>query len=144
MRPVGYSAIARDIYNYAHYMNQFWKNLQKESIAEWMLIMAIACWGIPDRFFQICAFILTALFFSSKLLQFHNKMTFTQMESKIRAQIAVSTLPDESRLKLNRQLEKVSAFRRFRNSGFVLRRNWRFLAGYLFLGVSVIYVFFSP
>ncbi|NUU68321.1 hypothetical protein HQN64_19740 [Enterobacteriaceae bacterium BIT-l23] len=144
MRPVGYSVIARDIYNYAHDMNQFWKNLQKESIAEWMLIMAIACWGIPDRFFQIWAFILTALFFSGKLLRFHNRMTFAQMESKIRAQIAISTLPEEARLKLNRQLEKVRSFRRFRNSSFVLRRNWRFLAGYLFLGASVIKVLFFP
>jgi hypothetical protein len=59
-----YRNIQKDIRLYARNMNQWWKGLQKDSVAEWALLTTIACWGVPNPFFQMIAFILTVLFFS--------------------------------------------------------------------------------
>jgi len=48
-------------------MNKCWKELQKDSVAEWMLLTTFGCWGIPNRPFQLLAFIITLLVFAGKL-----------------------------------------------------------------------------
>lgn len=43
-----YYSIKKEIRFYARDMNQWWRNLQKDSVAEWVLLTTIGCWGIPN------------------------------------------------------------------------------------------------
>ncbi|WP_411755068.1 hypothetical protein [Serratia sp. (in: enterobacteria)] len=136
-----YKGIRKEILLYARDMNQWWKNLQKDSIAEWLLLTTIGCWGIPDHFFQKTAFILTIIFFSGKLLKISNKRSFSKHESKIKNRITLSSLRENEKSSLLFRLEKIKKFRRTKNTIFIFKRTWRFLLGYIFLMASCFKIF---
>ncbi|WP_254305256.1 hypothetical protein, partial [Citrobacter amalonaticus] len=135
-----YEEIKKEIRVYAHDMNHWWKNLQSDSVAEWVLLTSFACWGIPNRFFQLCAFMLTLIFFASKLSKLHHKHSFIDSEKHISKKIRQAPVSDIQRSALYLRLTKIKKFRRNKNVVFILKRNWRFLAGYLYLTISFVYL----
>ena len=134
-----YYNIKKEIRFYARDMNQWWKNLQKDSVAEWLLLTTIGCWGIPNHLFQMLAFILTILFFTGKLKVLQRKYSFVKSEKVILEKIMKDNIPEEEREMLIYRLGKIKKFRRNRNIIFILKRNWRFIFGYTFLMVSFVY-----
>ncbi|MDC6118806.1 hypothetical protein PJX95_12150 [Serratia rubidaea] len=142
MNSRNYQAIKKDIRLYANDMNQWWKSLQKESVAEWTLLTTFGCWGIPNHVFQITAFILTILLFSGKLLKIKHKHSFSETESSIVNKIKESNITPSEKDALNFRLDKVRGFRKNRNTLFVIKRNWRFLSSYLYLMISFLYILF--
>lgn len=138
-----YEDIKKEIRIYAHDMNHWWKNLQSDSVAEWVLLTSFACWGIPNRFFQLCAFMLTLIFFASKLANLGHRRSFIDSEKCIARKINQAPVSDVQRSALYLRLTKIKKFRRNKNILFVLKRNWRFLAGYCFLMISFVYLVFT-
>lgn len=134
-----YYSIKKEIRFYARDMNQWWKNLQKDSVAEWLLLTTIGCWGIPNHLFQILAFILTILFFTGKLKVLQRKYSFVKSERMILGKIMGDNIPENEREMLLYRLGKIKKFRRNRNIIFIIKRNWRFIFGYTFLMVSFVY-----
>ncbi|WP_225851888.1 hypothetical protein [Citrobacter amalonaticus] len=135
-----YEEIKKEIRVYAHDMNHWWKNLQSDSVAEWVLLTSFACWGIPNRFFQLCAFMLTLIFFAGKLSKLHHKHSFIDSEKRISKKIRQAPVSDIQRSALYLRLTKIKKFRRNKNVVFILKRNWRFLAGYSYLTISFVYL----
>lgn len=133
MDNVDYQIIRKEIRLYAKSMNQWWKRLQEDHVAEWTLLATIGCWGIPNRPFQIVSFILTILFFAGKLLKLPHKNSFSKSEHFILKKISEANISIQQRDKLSLRLNKVKKFRQTRNSLFIIRRNWRFISGYVFL-----------
>ncbi|MFJ5452455.1 hypothetical protein ACIPT4_05320 [Pectobacterium jejuense] len=139
MKDSDYRDIKKEIRFYARDMNQWWKNLQKDSVAEWLLLTTIGCWGIPNHLFQILAFILTILFFTGKLKVLQRKYSFVKSEKLIFGKIMGDDISVKEREMLLYRLDKIKKFRRNRNIIFILKRNWRFISGYTFLMVSFVY-----
>ncbi|MDK9442982.1 hypothetical protein WCU81_08815 [Pectobacterium atrosepticum] len=139
MKDSDYCDIKKDIRFYARDMNQWWKNLQKDSVAEWLLLTTIGCWGIPNHLFQMLAFILTILFFTGKLKTLQRKYSFVKSEKMIFGKIMGNDFSVKEREILLYRLDKIKKFRRNRNIIFILKRNWRFIFGYTFLMVSFVY-----
>ncbi|WP_258042082.1 hypothetical protein, partial [Pectobacterium atrosepticum] len=135
MKDSDYCDIKKDIRFYARDMNQWWKNLQKDSVAEWLLLTTIGCWGIPNHLFQMLAFILTILFFTGKLKTLQRKYSFVKSEKMIFGKIMGNDFSVKEREILLYRLDKIKKFRRNRNIIFILKRNWRFIFGYTFLMV---------
>ncbi|HAT3924541.1 TPA: hypothetical protein I9Y36_003107 [Citrobacter amalonaticus] len=135
-----YEEIKKEIRVYAHDMNHWWKNLQSDSVAEWVLLTSFACWGIPNRFFQLSAFMLTLIFFAGKLSKLHHKHSFIDSEKRISKKIRQAPVSDIQRSALYLRLTKIKKFRRNKNIVFILKRNWRFLAGYSYLTISFVYL----
>jgi hypothetical protein len=134
-----YSIIRKDIFLYAHEMNFFWKKLQREHVAEWSFLTALGCWGVTNQHFQFFAFIIAISFFTGKLLKSPRNRSFNKIEKNILIRINESTLNDTEKAKLNSRILNIKKFRNFRHSPFVIKRNWRFLLGYLFLMMSFIF-----
>jgi hypothetical protein len=67
MNNANYRNIKIEIRLHAKKNNKWWKTLQKDSVAEWMLLTTFGCRGIPNRLFQLLAFIITLLVFAGKL-----------------------------------------------------------------------------
>lgn len=134
-----YYSIKKEIRFYARDMNQWWKNLQKDSVAEWLLLTTLGCWGIPNHLFQMWAFILTILFFTGKLKVLQRKYSFVKSERTILGKIMGDNIPVDEREMLLYRLDKIKKFRRNRNIIFILKRNWRFIFGYTFLMVSFVH-----
>ncbi|MDC7870661.1 hypothetical protein TH60_14250 [Pantoea ananatis] len=124
-------------------MNQWWKSLQSDYIAEWMLLVTLGCLGVPDGPYKISSFLLAILFFAGKLKKLQKGGPFAKVEKVISERIKKATLSSCESTKLLQQLNKVKSFRKKRNFYFVLRRNWRFVLGYTFMMVSAIFYFFS-
>ncbi|MFA1284232.1 hypothetical protein ACDI96_16270 [Citrobacter telavivensis] len=135
-----YKDIKKAIQVYAHDMNHWWKNLQSDSVAEWVLLTSFACWGIPNRVFQLAAFLLTLIFFAGKLLKLHHRHSFIDSEKYISKRIVEAPISDAEKSALHLRLSKIRKFRRNKNVVFVLKRNWRFLAGYGYLMLSFVYL----
>lgn len=102
-----YEEIKKEIRVYAHDMNHWWKNLQSDSVAEWVLLTSFACWGIPNRFFQLCAFMLTLIFFAGKLSKLHHKHSFIDSEKRISKKIRQAPMSDVQRSALYSRLSKI-------------------------------------
>lgn len=134
-----YRDIKKEIRLYASDMNQWWRNLQKDSVAEWLLLTTIGCWGIPNHLFQSLAFILTILFFTGKLKVLQRKYSYIKSEKIIFEKIMSDNNSPMEREVLLYRLDKVKKFRRNRNIIFILKRNWRFISGYTFLVASFVY-----
>ena len=135
-----YEDIKKEIRVYAHDMNHWWKNLQSDSVAEWVLLASFACWGIPNSFFQLCAFTLTLIFFANKLSNLNHKHSFIDSEKLISKKIRQAPMSDVQKSALYLRLSKIKKFRRNKNIVFILKRNWRFLAGYSYLTISFVYL----
>jgi hypothetical protein len=48
MNHTDYHNLKTEIRLYTRKMNQWWGNLQEDSVAEWMLLTTFGCWGIPN------------------------------------------------------------------------------------------------
>ena len=131
-----YLAIKKEIRLHAKDMNQWWKNLQEDSVAEWMLLTTFGCWGIPNQFFMMVSFILTILFFSGKLSNLQHKHSFFKSESLIFKKITNANISTGDKEKLFCRVKK---FIKNRNILFIIYRNWRFILGYTFLMTSFLY-----
>lgn len=138
-----YKNIRLEIRLYARSMNRWWKNLQNDSVAEWMLLTTLGCWGVPNGPFQFMAFMLAILFFAGKLTRLQHGYSFVKLEARIMEHITKATLTCSEHGRLLHRLNKVKKFRRNRNIIFVIRRNWRFLVGYSFMMASSIFYFYS-
>ncbi|MDE1475998.1 hypothetical protein KKI99_04325 [Xenorhabdus bovienii] len=123
-------------------MNQWWKKLQHYSIAEWSLLAGIGCWGIPNKFAQMIAFLLSLMFFFDKLVSINYKSNFSKTEKNIKEKIIYSYLSDYERGVLFKKLDNVRRFRSIWNSWYIFKRNWKFVSGYSFLAGSFGYQFF--
>lgn len=134
-------SINKEIRSYAKSMNRWWKDLQKESVSEWVILTTFGCWGIPNKYYQIIAFLLTILLFSARLPKLGYKKSFSKYEKGISEEINKSSLSESQKKRLRNNLVRVKKFRGARATGFVLKRNWRFIAGYTFLMVSFLKVF---
>ncbi len=133
--------INREIRSYAKGMNRWWKELQKESVSEWVILTTFGCWGIPNKYYQIIAFLLTILLFAGRLPKVGYKKSFSNYEKGISLKINKSLLSESQKERLRNNLVRVKKFRGVRATAFVLKRNWRFIAGYTFLMVSFLKVF---
>lgn len=137
-----YRVIRRDIRLYARDMNQWWKKLKDDSVAEWTLLTTFGCWGIPNHYFQLASFMLTILFFSGKLFKIKHKYSFYRSETIIIKKITEANINVLENDKLLEKLNKVKKFRQNRNTPFIIKRNWRFILSYIFLMTSFIHNIF--
>ena len=143
MNQTDYHDLKKEIRLYTTKMNKWWRNLQEDSVAEWMLLTTFGCWGIPNCPFQLIAFIITLLFFTGKLSRLQRGGSFIKSEKTIIEHIEKATLNIIERDQLLHRLNKVKNFRRNRNFMFIIRRNWKFLLGYAFMMASSVYYFFT-
>ncbi|AVU30188.1 MULTISPECIES: hypothetical protein [Serratia] len=136
MKNSNYQNIKKEIQGYAKDMNDWWGNLQKDSVAEWTFLTTLGCWGVPNHLFQIISFILAILFFSVKLLKIKNKNPFSKTEILITKKINEADLDENEKEALFCKLNKVKKFRHYQSTLFILKRNWRFIISYTFLMMS--------
>jgi len=143
MNRSNYKNIKKEIRGYAKEMNDWWENLQKDPVAEWAFLTTLGCWGVPNHFFQIIAFILAILFFSGKLLKIPNKTPFSKTELIITNKIKEADLDENEKEALFGKLNKVKKFRHYQSALFVLKKNWRFITSYTFLMMSFVSIFIT-
>ena len=124
MKHTDYHNLKTEIKSYTRKMNKWWKNLQKNSVAKWMLLTTLGCWGIPNLPFQLMAFIITLLFFAGKLRSLDRGGFFIKSEKTILEKATINSSEHEELLHRH---NKVSKFKKNRNLMFFIRRNWRFL-----------------
>lgn len=107
-----YQSILLKISQYEQDMYSWWASLQKESIAEWALLIGIACWGVPNKTAQLIAFIAALVLFFSKIVPIEHDSNFSKKEKEIVEDLSTKTLPDDQAQALSVEFERVKKIRR--------------------------------
>ncbi|WP_140182466.1 hypothetical protein [Providencia stuartii] len=135
-----YQSISLKISQYEQDMYSWWAGLQKDSIAEWGLLVGIACWGIPNKTAQLIAFIAAIVLFFSKIVLINNNSNFSKIEKGISYDMDISECSDDEKIELSTEFKRVKKIRK--NIPKIIMLNWRFLLGYIFLLASFLYNLF--
>ncbi len=140
-----FMSLKKDIDAHEKSMYKWWDALQKTRIAEWVLLLTLACWGVPDTalHFKVTGFIIGAAFFLEKFNAFAKRSDYsTRKESEFLKQLQQSEISDEERNFLHQQLQAIRKKRSFFNNLFIIKKTWKIITAYAFFSFSFIKVVF--
>lgn len=140
-----FTTLKIDINAHEESMYKWWDALQKTRIAEWVLLLTLACWGVPETelHFKVTGFIIGAAFFLAKFSVLAKRHTYsTKTEHKFLNQLQQSKMSDEERSFLHQQLHSIRRKRSFLGNFFIIKKTWKIITAYAFFSFSFIKVVF--
>ncbi|MDY9198237.1 hypothetical protein UZ962_22205 [Escherichia coli] len=131
-----YQLIKKDLREYVSRIRIHTNNLRSDFVAEWALLTTISCWGAPEGIIRVVSFVITLIFFTSKIYVPPKKRTTPDFLFVMRERITDTNLSVEQMIFANKRLIKIEKITRNSNVAFYISRCWKFILGYLFLVLS--------
>ncbi|HHV8383359.1 TPA: hypothetical protein ACUPQ2_004871 [Escherichia coli] len=136
MKDNDYQLIKKELREYVNKIRVNTNYFRSDFIAEWALLTTIACWGAPEGIVRFISFMITLIFFSSKIYIPQRKRTTPHFIFMMKSRIINAHLLDEQRIFVNKRLIKVHKITKNTNLVFYIRRCWKYILGYSFLVFS--------
>lgn len=142
MKDNDYQLIKKELRKYVNKIRVNTNYFRSDFIAEWALLTTIACWGTPEGIVRFISFMITLVFFSSKIYIPRRKRTMHDFIFMMRSRIINTHLLDEQRIFVNNRLVKIHKITKNTNIVFYMRRCWKYILGYSFLVFSSMFSMF--
>lgn len=138
-----YHLIKKELRVYVNKIRVNTNYFRSDFIAEWALLTTISCWGAPEGVVRFISFMITLIFFSSKIYIPRRKRTTTDFILMMKTRVINTPLLDEQRIFINKRLIKIHKITKNSNIVFYIKRCWKYVLGYSFLVFSSIFSIFS-
>lgn len=139
MKDNDYQLIKKELREYVNKIRVNTNYFRSDFIAEWALLTTIACWGAPEGIVRFISFMITLVFFSSKIYIPRRKRTTPDFIYMMKSRIMNTHLLDEQRIFINERLIKIHKITKNTNIVFYMRRCWKYILGYSFLVFSSVF-----
>ncbi|EFH7212627.1 hypothetical protein GL131_25250, partial [Escherichia coli] len=107
MKGNDYQLIKKELREYVNKIRVNTNYFRSDFIAEWALLTTIACWGAPEGIVRFISFMITLVFFSSKIYMPRRKRTTPDFIFMMKSRIINAHLLNEQRIFINERLIKI-------------------------------------